>query len=208
MTKQKPGEKTGAFSAAFAQKKEWKLDPDLWRALLAVLPDTRQRIVDLGAGAGTYVTALAEQGHFCAGVDGIENIEQISGGAVRHYDLTKRLTWNPRAEWALCIEVGEHIPAQFESTFLENLADASTDGLIVSWAYPGQRGRDHINCREESWVRREMGLRGWSVDEARTALAKETAGGGWKKKLCVFARTIPGDRKPGFVPGPDVADPG
>lgn len=179
---------TGAFSAAFAEKKTWKIDPDLWRALMAVLPDKQRRIVDIGAGIGHYVEALSLQGHLCAGIDGIEGIDQLSGGKVQHYDLTQPVTWSPKADWALFIEVGEHIPAQFEQIAVDNVAGAATEGLIVSWAYPGQRGRDHINCREQAWVVRQFAERGWPLDKQKTELAKATAGGGWKKKLVVFTR--------------------
>ena len=184
-------EQTGPFSAAFAAKKKWKIDADLWQALMAVLPDQQTRIVDIGAGLGHYVAALSEQGHLVAGIDGIPDVERLSEGRVRRWDLTKPVTWNPPAQWALFIEVGEHIPAQYERIVLDNVARAASQGLIVSWAYPGQRGRDHINCREESWVIRELAARDWPLDAAKTAQAKEAAGGGWRKKLCVFTRPQP-----------------
>lgn len=188
-------EHNGAFSTTFAQKKKWKVDPDLWRALLAVLPDQQTRIVDIGAGAGHYVEALSLQGHLCAGIDGTPDIQRISGGRVQQWDLTQPVGWNPPAQWAMFIEVGEHIPAQYEHIALDNVARAATDGLIVSWAYPGQRGRDHINCREEAWVVRQLGERGWQLDAEKTALAKQTAGGGWKRKLCVFRPETEDEKK-------------
>jgi hypothetical protein len=186
--KQHPSDQgsTGEFSNAFAARKTWKVDPDLWRALMAVLPDTPVRIVDIGAGVGHYVEALSLQGHKVAGVDGIPGIDQLSGGKVIEFNLTKAVGWNPPADWALCIEVGEHIPEQFESVFLDNLAAAATEGLIVSWAYPGQRGRDHINCRLEGWVIDQLGQRGWDLNGDATQTAKLAAGGGWARKLCVF----------------------
>lgn len=183
-----PSDTTGAFDAQFAQRKRWKLDADLWRAILAVLPDTPQRIVDMGAGIGTYVEALADQGHFAAGVDGIEGIAQLSGGRVLEFDLTEPITWNPPADWCLSVEVGEHIPEHLQHHYLDNVARAATRGLILSWAYPGQRGRGHINCRPESWVREQIELRGWTLDQQATELAKQTAGGGWARKLCIFRR--------------------
>jgi hypothetical protein len=181
-------EHNGAFSHTFTARKRWAVDPDLWRALLAVLPDETTRIVDLGAGIGRYVQALAEQGHFAAGVDGTPGITSLSGGRVLEYDLTKLIRWNPPAQWALCIEVGEHIPPAHEDIFLDNLATAATAGLIVSWAPPGQRGRDHVNCQTPTWVRQRLATRGWELDAERTALAQQTAGGGWAKKLQVFRR--------------------
>lgn len=188
MDDQQDGQHTGPFSTAFAAKKNWKIDPDLWRALMTVLPDRQTRIVDIGAGLGHYVEALSLQGHLVAGIDGIDNVATLSNGRVHQWDLSKPVTWNPPAQWALFIEVGEHIPAQYEHIVLDNVARAATDGLIVSWAYPGQRGRDHINCREEAWVIRQLAERGWAIDADKTRQAKDAAGGGWRKKLCVFTR--------------------
>lgn len=50
-------------------------------------------------------------------------------------------TW----DWVLSLEVGEHIPAEYERVFVENLHRHNRDGIILSWAVPGQGGFGHVN---------------------------------------------------------------
>lgn len=190
---------TGAFSGDWAQRKNQKLDQRLWAALKAVLPPPPLTICDIGAGAGRYVHALLDSGYRAAGIDGASNIEQISEGVVLQYDLIKRITWKPKAQWAMSIEVGEHIPQRFEGIYLDNVAGAASDGLILSWALPGQKGKGHVNCREEAWVIRELRDRGWEVNVPATAAAKQVCEqlqkqlggrGRWHGKLNVYQPLI------------------
>ena len=38
--------------------------------------------------------------------------------------------------------MGEHIPRQFEHTFISNIVNHATTGIVLSWAVVGQRGTD------------------------------------------------------------------
>jgi len=176
----------GAFEAEFARKKRWKLDPRLWDAITAILPSPPLRVVDLGAGAGRYVRALADLGYEARGVDGIPGVEQISDGWVFQGDLSQPLVFPKPAQWALSFEVGEHIPAELADHYLDNVAHAATDGILTSWACPGQRGRNHINCQPDNWVAQRYAQRGWQVDEPATVTARSFARRGWDKKLLVL----------------------
>lgn len=40
----------------------------------------------------------------------------------------------------MCLQVAEHIPADFIPTFLRNLDALVTEGLVISWARPGLQG--------------------------------------------------------------------
>lgn len=179
----------GEFSTAFAEKKNWKVDQLLLQALRAVIP-VGATVVDLGAGMGHYVAALRDLGYVATGFDGIEGIEKSSGGLVLRADLTlhQNLVLNYGFSWAISIEVGEHIPAEHSITFLDNLAAAATDGLIVSWAVPGQRGHNHVNCQPVEWVCGQLGARGWIINYPQTLVARQLAGKGWRDKLTVFQR--------------------
>jgi len=192
----------GSFSTAFAQKKHWKLDEKLMDAIKEVLvPAPDSSVIDLGAGIGLCVEALQVAGwkHVC-GVDGIEGIVEISNGLIARLDLTEPRLWTRKyfgsgmvAGWrpdaAICIEVGEHIPPEKQKAFLDNLADAALYQLIVSYAVPGQRGRDHVSCHTPEWVASQLASRdrGWIVHEGRTKIARDIAGKGWDKKLLVMA---------------------
>ena len=189
----------GGFSEKFARNKKWKTDKGLLRAICEVIPQStlgvRTSVVDLGAGAGRYVERLCEAGYRCRGVDATPGIEEISGGLVRQYDLTGTSLQDIRHaphtfDWAISIEVGEHIPLHLERNYFRHCSMAAEEGLIVSWAVPGQRGRNHINCRTPEYVASCFGAMGWIIDEKNTAKARETAGKGWNHKLLVFTSTL------------------
>lgn len=177
----------GAFEGQFTARKRWRVDEGLWTALRATLPP-RVRVVDCGASVGKYVAALRMAGYFAVGVDATPNVGELSGGLVSYADLSRPLVWEDPADWAMSIEVGEHIPAEYAATYLDNVAAAARRGLIVSWAVPGQRGRDHINCREPDWVAAQLAYRGWPVDVPATTRARDLAGRGWNRKLLVLTR--------------------
>jgi len=180
----------GAFDANFARRKRWRVDPGLWRALTATIP-AGATVVDCGAGLGRYVRALLAAGYRACGVDGIPGVYRLSDGLVYELDLSIPAppdVWPSPAQWAMSIEVGEHVPADRADQFCDNVAAVGRVGLIVSWAVPGQRGRNHVNCQPPAWVTSQFARRGWQVDAAKTAAAREIAGRGWNRKLFVFAR--------------------
>jgi len=43
------------------------------------------------------------------------------------------------------LEVLEHIPAAHEHTALDNVARVAREGVVLSWATPGQEGFHHVN---------------------------------------------------------------
>ena len=177
----------GAFTADVAGRKRWRTDPRLLTALLGTLP-RGATVVDCGAGGGRYVAALREYQYRAVGVDGTLDVAMRSGGLVLWVDLSVPCRWDPPADWGICIEVGEHVPAERAGVFIDNVAAAATDGLIVSWAVPGQRGRNHVNCRPPDWVAAEFAARGWVVDTVMTPIARSLAGRGWHRKLLIFQR--------------------
>lgn len=176
----------GAFAAEFAKGKQWKLDPGLWAALLETLPAPPCEVVDLGAGMGRYVVELCKAGYQAVGIDGIAGIEKMSGGYVKHANLAQPLYFVHPGQWGLSFEVGEHIDAEQAGHYLDNLASSAFQGLMVSWAVPGQRGRNHINCQRPEYVIEQLTHRGWVLDSQHTGRAREVAGKGWDKKLLVF----------------------
>ena len=182
----------GAFDYRFAARRmrRRKLDEALLNAILQIVPEGKT-IIDLGAGTGELVRALICQGRDAIGIDGTPKVKALSRGVVEEHDLTTiDPGWLSR-DWGIFVEVGEHIPATHNKVLLTNVAESAVDGLIVSWAPPGQRGRNHVNCRTAEWVACEFGCRGWMVNEALTAIAREAAGPVWSQKLLIFERRYP-----------------
>jgi hypothetical protein len=67
-------------------------------------------------------------------------------------------------DWAISIEVGEHIPSKYESIFLDNIFRHAKEGIILSWAVPGQGGLAHINNKPLKYVFRKMRENNFLVD--------------------------------------------
>lgn len=152
---------------------------------------------DVGAGPGEYVRWMREQGHNARGLDGTPDIFSISYGDVHCFDLSKRdqspqLPIPPPRDWVLFWEVGEHIPKEFEEQVVCNVAHLAMEGIICSWATPGQRGRGHVNCLPASFVAEMFRRYGWEVHFEATALARGLYGKRGKEKILVLRKVHDG----------------
>jgi len=118
-----------------------------------------KHIIDLGAGIGHYEEHFnnlntANPGSGPASwiaYDGAENIELVTDGKVRWADLTEKQNLGIY-DWVISLEVAEHIPAEKESIFLDNLDRHNTEGMIISWAVIGQDGYFHVNTQDSAYV--------------------------------------------------------
>ncbi len=48
---------------------------------------------------------------------------------------------------AVLMQVLEHVPEQFEAIVLDNLVRSAREGIVLSWAVPGQPGHHHVNLQ-------------------------------------------------------------
>ena len=103
----------------------------------------KQSVYDFGAGLGWYGKALLANdtdGYSVTSYtafDGAENVDLIfPDGFVKHLDLSQPIRLPPK-DWVLSLEVGEHIPAAYEKTFIENLHRHNKKGIVLSWAVEG-----------------------------------------------------------------------
>ena len=115
--------------------------------------DRPQSINDFGAGIGQYGHALQaiNKSIIWRGYDGAGNVEEYTDGFVRFFDLTMPLSL-PKADWILSLEVGEHLPPEWEFMYLRNLHAHQYRGIIGSWAKLGQLGTGHINNHRREYV--------------------------------------------------------
>ena len=137
------------------------------------------RVANLGAGIGHYELFWAAippgqpQPAAVRSCDGAENIAEFalrhprSGDPLVAYcDLTAPGLALGEADWAMSIEVAEHIPAgASERTFLDNLAAHGRRGIVLSWAVPGQGGHHHVNEKASPDVVALLVARGYTFDE-------------------------------------------
>ena len=113
---------------------------------------------------------IAESSIEAQGFDGNPQTKtlDVSGGlCVGPVDLTKEKDWG-QTDVAMSIEVGEHIPAKFESAFMDNLVSSARKMVILTWAVPGQGGEGHVNGQTAEAIVQKMDQRGWKKEENLT----------------------------------------
>lgn len=120
-------------------------DPGLCDKLVTFLKDNNiQRVYDFGCAAGKYVAKINEAGIDAVGFDGNPVTGEFANCRVLDLAMPVHL---PPVSFILCLEVGEHIPAEYEAVFIDNIIRTLNPGgyLLLSWAIPGQGGYGHVN---------------------------------------------------------------
>eukprot|EP01031_Cornospumella_fuschlensis_P031929 gene31929-38603_t len=112
-------------------------DGGLAKVLAQIIPDGSS-VIDIGAGIGQYqVWFMNNNKNFSRylAYDGAPNVEAFTWGCVRYLNVAHLVHWYPHeiSDWVISLEVGEHIPKQFESTFIHNLHHVNRKGMILSW---------------------------------------------------------------------------
>jgi SAM-dependent methyltransferase len=149
-------------------------------------------VVDLGCGPGSYVSALRQAGVDCDGYDGNPNTESLSEGLCKIQDLSVPFELERMYDWVLSLEVGEHIPQQFEAVLLDNILRHAREGVVLSWGLPGQKGWGHVNLRENRYIKNYFRSRGFTNDVAVEQSLRDKSSLVWfKGTLMVFRRNGP-----------------
>ena len=91
--------------------------------------------------------------------------------------------------WVMSLEVGEHIPPQYEDTFIQNLHNNNLKGIILSWALIGQCGDGHINEQNNQYIKQKVCGLGYENDVTQETSFRDSAILPWfKKTIMVFRR--------------------
>jgi SAM-dependent methyltransferase len=111
----------------------------------------QRSVVDVGCGIGTWLKAFVELGvEDYLGIDG-EYVTHdqllIVPSRFRSADLKNPPELGRKFDLALCLEVGEHLPAKSAPKLVARLTEASPC-VLFSAAMPGQGGTHHVN---EQW---------------------------------------------------------
>jgi SAM-dependent methyltransferase len=111
-------------------------------------------IVDVGCGAGGWLAVF--QRHGVRDVDGYDGtwvnpeLLQIDAARFHPYDLRQPLPADRRYDLALCLEVAEHLPAEFAGRLVTSLTRLAPV-VLFSAAIPRQGGTGHANEQWQSW---------------------------------------------------------
>ena len=148
-------------------------------------------VLDLGAGSGQYglYFASADASIEYTGVDGALNVERFTSGRVQWADLSSPTAFpEGQHDFVMSLEVGEHLPPRFESTFLANIDNNNVCGAALSWATVGQMGHGHVNCRDNDYVIAKMRAMGYEYDAQISNSGRESAEMEWFKSTFMFFR--------------------
>ena len=140
-------------------------------------------VLDLGAGCGQYGAELKEVDY--RGFDGALNVEEFTIGRVAWADLSLPLLADP-ADFVMMLEVGEHVPRQYEEQVLSNAVDKARCAIVISWAVPGQTGAFHVNLRSNEHVVAKLSARGFHLDAELTRQGRERCQLPWFQTTFMF----------------------
>lgn len=109
-------------------------------------------VVDVGCGIGDYVDYWNNNLNIKAwGIEGSEAVKQyLVSDKVLISDMRQEKIVRLHSDLAVCLEVAEHIEAEFVQNFIENLTSIS-DRILISAAPPGQGGHYHVNCQPRTY---------------------------------------------------------
>lgn len=123
----------------------WHIDEGVAGGILELLRG--KSVADVCGGVGLWTQWWHGRGLNVHCFDGIPDIENLTKGLVSHLDISEHIP-NPRKfDWVVCLEALEHIPQDHEETALNNLCNMFSEGIVLSWAIPGQSGFGHCNCQ-------------------------------------------------------------
>ncbi len=148
----------------------------LMKKILELWPNKNIPIVDLGCGHNFYVSVLKYAGYDALGIDSVDFGSKYATTGDLTKPWTDFTTINRDIHNVISLEVGEHIPADKASVYLDNVCSFGGD-VIMSWAIPGQAGVGHINCQSNEWVVNEMYKRGYLVYPIKQAHLREAVVG-------------------------------
>ena len=121
------------------------------------------------------------------GFDGNPHTPALTQGICGVLDLTNNDLNIGTYGWVISLEVGEHIPKEFEQRYLDNITKAAKFGVILSWAVVGQDGHGHVNCQNNDYIIAEMAKRGFTYSKIESEHLRKSATLSWfKNTLMVF----------------------
>jgi hypothetical protein len=147
-----------------------------------------KNVVDFGCGLGDYTRSFISNGINCDAYDGNPNTPNLTNGVGKVLDLSKEFDLDKKFNCVLSLEVGEHIPKEYEQIFIDNICKHTNNLLIISWAILGQGGDGHVNCQNNDYIINQIENREFEYDlESSTFLRNSISTAPWfRNTIMVF----------------------
>ena len=167
-------------------------DKSLADAIVSYLKKNNiEKIADFGCGCGQYTFHFEKNKIRCDGFDGNPNTPTITKNKCKVLDLSKTFKSEKKWEYIVSLEVAEHLPQKFEKTFIENLHENNTKGIILSWAVIGQGGHGHFNERNNDYVKNLFEQLGYYNDDNEENILRNNASVRWfKNTIMIFKKKL------------------
>jgi cyclopropane fatty-acyl-phospholipid synthase-like methyltransferase len=147
-------------------------------------------LADFGCGMGDYVKTLRENNINAVGFDGNPNTPELTNNLCGVFDLSLPKQFDEPFDWVMSLEVGEHLPQQFEDIFINNLHNNNKYGIILSWAVKGQGGSGHFNEQNTDYIKSKICELGYVNDiKSENKLRKDSSLGWFKNTIMVFRKS-------------------
>ena len=151
--------------------------------------ENANQVVDFGCGMGDYQKIFLQNGLNAEAFDGNPDTPFLTEGRAGVQDLSLPFDLGKRFDWVMSLEVGEHLPKEFECIFVENLIRHAQNGLVLSWAIPGQGGYGHFNEQNNAYIKDLLASYGWYNDIASENRLRKKASLWWfKNTIMVFRK--------------------
>ena len=165
-------------------------DPHLSQEIIKFFKGEQvKNVVDLGCGMGNYVKDFRTAGINTTGYDGNPKTPELSKNTCSVLDISVPIKFELPYDWVMSLEVGEHIPGEFEDIFIQNLHNNNVRGILLSWAIEGQGGYGHVNCRNNDYIKTKICKLGYTNDiEIENAMRSASSLLWFKNTIMVFRR--------------------
>ena len=148
-----------------------------------------KKVFDFGCGLGDYAKSFISNNFEVKAFDGNPNTEKLTNGIGKVLDFSEEFNLEELADCAMSLEVGEHIPKEYEQIFLDNICRHTSSKILLSWAVVGQGGDGHVNCQNNDYVIEEMKKRGFKYDEESSMRLRSVATASWfRNTIMIFEK--------------------
>lgn len=158
-----------------------------------------ETIFDFGSGKGAYCRYFEDRGFYTViGIEGTK-LSDLENSDTRIIDLSQQFIITRAGQvpekpgYVISIEVGEHIPKEYEEIYINNIVNhaAKNHIIVISWAHEGQAGDGHVNCQPDWYVIKAFERKGCKFEPELTVSVRKTPEGHvayLKENLFIFRK--------------------